>query len=378
MRKSISPFNETRKMKVLLAAHIGYPWGGVSQKYSDLLNSSLPKKIELTFFESSPNIKAYSQTGALSLQNIFAFIRMFLNYFVVIVRLKPSIVQIASAWGNSFLKHSILVIVAKLSGSKVIFAPHCSISVFVPKSKISLLWMKFILNMCDGLLVLSSEWMQIKDIASKPKVIFLKNSINISKLINLKRRKTIQNEKVQVIYLGHIGKEKGTIDLIRAVEILTKKEMPIFEVLIYGEDLHPGELNDARELTKSLGVENFIKIMTPVFGEAKLAALQNADIFILPSHHEGMPISILEAMAAGLPVIATRVGGIPDLIENDKNGILVNSQSPAELADAMITLIEKEELRYSFGLAGRRKACEDHDIEIYGDRLIEFYRLVDK
>jgi glycosyltransferase involved in cell wall biosynthesis len=113
--------------------------------------------------------------------------------------------------------------------------------------------------------------------------------------------------------------------------------------------------------------------MRPVFDDKKIEVFRNADILVLPSHHEGLPISVIEAMAAGLPVIATNIGGLPDLIDDHINGILVNSKVPADLATAMIKLIKDEKLRYCFGCMGRKKACENHDVEKYVDHLIQFY-----
>jgi hypothetical protein len=140
----------SKNIKVLLVAHIGFPWGGVSQRYSDLLDSSLSERVDLIFFESSPNKRSISSTGHLNSQNIIGFFAVTVQYIMQLFKQNPSIVHIASAFGYSFTKNSILIIIAKLMGLKVILAPHCSISVFIPKSKISFRWMKYVLNKCDG------------------------------------------------------------------------------------------------------------------------------------------------------------------------------------------------------------------------------------
>lgn len=365
-----------QKLKVMLVTHIGFPWGGPTQRYFDLLESSLSLKTDLTFFESSPNKKSFSGAGSLNSENILNFFAVCTKFIRTLFRVKPSIVHIASTYGYSFVKHSILILIAKLGGSKVILAPHCSISVFIPKSKLFYRWMEFILNRCDGMIVLSSEWLEIKEITHKSKIILLKNSINLANYLELERSRKKQNEKVRIIFLGHIGIEKGIVDLIQAVKFLHDKGISGFEVGIYGEDLHPGELEQAKELVKSLELDNLILFYKPIFGDKKVEVFRDADIFMLPSHHEGLPISVIEAMAAGLPVIATRVGGIPDLIDNSKSGILVNSKTPLDLANAMITLIDNEQLRNSYGLEGRKKASENHDVENYVERLVSFYQEV--
>jgi glycosyltransferase involved in cell wall biosynthesis len=363
-------------MKVLLVAHTGYPWGGVSQIYTDLLETELLQKVDLAFFESSPNKRSFSSTGSINRQNIFGFLIVCINYIKVIFHEKPSIVHIASAYGFSFLKHSFLIIIAKLWGCKVILAPHCSISVFIPKSKVFFLWMKFVLNLCDGLIVLSGEWLRIKEIAPNPKIFLLKNAINLQKYLELIRSIKKQNEKVGIIYLGHIGSEKGIMDLIQAVKTINMRAIIGFELWIYGEDLHPGEIDDAKELAESLIIDSYIIFSEPVFGDKKLKVFQEADIYVLPSYHEGMPISIIEAMGAGLAIIATNVGGIPDLIEDGRTGLLVPPGDVDKLANALIKLITEPDLRLEMGLAGRSKAIMNNDIEKYAIDLFAVYKNV--
>jgi len=234
--------------------------------------------------------------------------------------------------------------------------------------------MQFILSQCDAIIVLSSEWFAIREFTTKPKIILLTNSINLTSYLALDRSLNLASEEVHFIYLGHIGFDKGILDLIQAVQVLNKKGVQGFKVFLYGEDLYPGELISAKNLVKSLLVDDLIIFYEPVFGVKKMEVYKNADIFLLPSHHEGLPISIIEAMASGLPVIATCVGGIPDLVNDAKNGILVNSQSPLELADAMKLLIENKQLRYSYGDEGRKIASERHDVEKYVDQLVELYQ----
>ncbi len=360
-------------MNVMLVSHIGYPWGGVSQRYSDLLESSLPKKIDLTFFESSPNIISFASTGKFNLYNLFNFFRISVKFFLILLKKRPFLVHIASAYGLSFLKNSVLVMIAKLAGCKVILAPHCSLSVFLPRNRLLYLWMRFVLSHCDGLLVLSKEWLGIQEVSPRLRVQLLGNAIDLSSYVGLDRSINQNGIKSRILFMGHIGVEKGVVDLINAVKIIVDNGLTGFEVSMYGESSRPGELQSSQDLVARLSLEDTIRFLCPVFGEQKIAAFQEADIFVLPSYHEGMPISIIEAMASALPVVATRVGGIPDLIENEKNGILVETSSPGALAAALTTLIEDQILRYTYGMAGRKRAIKNHDMQSYADQLLDFY-----
>jgi glycosyltransferase involved in cell wall biosynthesis len=87
------------------------------------------------------------------------------------------------------------------------------------------------------------------------------------------------------------------------------------------------------------------------------------DLFVLPSHTEGLPLTVLEAMAAGKPVVGTTVGGIPEAVRHGETGLLVPPQEPGRLAEAVITLLKDPVLATSMGEAGRTRAQEVFSLE---------------
>jgi glycosyltransferase involved in cell wall biosynthesis len=102
--------------------------------------------------------------------------------------------------------------------------------------------------------------------------------------------------------------------------------------------------------------------------------LDEADLFLLPSHAEGLPVSMLEAMAAGLPVIVTPVGGIPEAIQDGRNGLLAQPRNPEELAAAIRRLLTDEGLRSRLGQRARQTVREHFDIGVAVGRLRTIYR----
>ena len=96
------------------------------------------------------------------------------------------------------------------------------------------------------------------------------------------------------------------------------------------------------------------------------------DVFVLSSRHEGLPISLLEAMAVGRPVVATRAGGIPEVLTDGRDGLVVPSGDPMALADAVLRLLRDAALRERLGLAARRRAA-DFDIRAAVRRQEEVY-----
>ena len=102
--------------------------------------------------------------------------------------------------------------------------------------------------------------------------------------------------------------------------------------------------------------------------------LSAADIFALPSHNEGLPIVILEAMACGLPVIGTRVGGIPEEIENEKNGILIDKGDSAALSRAIQYLIYDKENAKKMGSIGREIVKEKFSWQQNVEKVVKIYK----
>jgi glycosyltransferase involved in cell wall biosynthesis len=147
-------------------------------------------------------------------------------------------------------------------------------------------------------------------------------------------------------------------------------------VNLYGEGAREGDAQRISAYADELELSGMVKIHAPVYDEAKIAALAQADLFLLPSHHEGMPLSILEGMAAGLPVVATRVGGIVDQVVEGQTGFLVPPEAPDDLARAMEGLIEDRDLRLRQGMAGRERACQHFDIQIKAKALLAFFEAV--
>ena len=97
--------------------------------------------------------------------------------------------------------------------------------------------------------------------------------------------------------------------------------------------------------TSDAGLEGSIHVRSAVTGAEKIELFRSADIFVYPSYHEGMPMAVIEAMACGLPIIATQVGGLPDLVCPPLNGLLVPAGRPDQLAEAICQLVADPQLR---------------------------------
>nr|RIY01666.1 glycosyltransferase family 1 protein [Deinococcus sp. RM] len=173
---------------------------------------------------------------------------------------------------------------------------------------------------------------------------------------------------VKLIGLGRIGKRKGVYDLIDAVALIKEEVRKSIKIVWHGD----GEIREANEYALSRGVEHHFDFKSWIGDTEKKNLLKSADIFVLPSYDEGLPMALLEAMSYSIPVITTNVGGIPEVISSGTEGILLTPGDIISLKVAIEDLAKNRDLRQSMGENGRR-ASEQLDITSYMLRIRNIY-----
>lgn len=155
-----------------------------------------------------------------------------------------------------------------------------------------------------------------------------------------------------IIFVGGLHPVKGVQYLIEAMAIV-HLEMPDVKLVIVGDGVERARLE---ELAERLNLNGCIQFAGQVPQESIPRLMHQADVFVLSSLSEGLPVVLLEAMAAGLSIVATNVGGIPDIVEEGVNGYLVNAKNPDELADRLLVLLQNDEIREEISANNREKA----------------------
>ncbi len=168
---------------------------------------------------------------------------------------------------------------------------------------------------------------------------------------------------VRISCIGELGARKGTPQLIDALGLLAKRDG--WKATIAGN----GDVDGSRARARSLGLADLVEIPGWIDAAGVKALLDQTDILVLPSFAEGLPMAILEGFAHGIAVVATPVGAIPEVIDHERNGLIVPVGDVDALADAMRRLIERPELRFRLGEAARRDHADRYDINIFVTRL---------
>ena len=184
-----------------------------------------------------------------------------------------------------------------------------------------------------------------------------------------------ESEPPVALYVGTLSRRKGMHDLVTALERLRDRgvELPL-DVVGGGHEVGEQEAAELRARITDSGLPVRLRGSLPPVEVAR--ALQEAQLFVLPSHWEGQPIAILEAMASGLPVVVTAVGANPDVVRDGVDGRVVPSHDAAALADALEELVRDPAARARMGANARARAEEGYDLPVLGLRMLAEYRAV--
>ncbi len=161
-------------------------------------------------------------------------------------------------------------------------------------------------------------------------------------------------DKTIALYAGYLTKRKGVYDLIEAIYKVQKK-CPDLLLVMCGAGPEETAL---RRLIREKGIENIVHMAGEVEPEQMSKWMQASDLFVLASHTEGMPNVVTEAMACGLPVVATAVGGLPGAVGDCEGAILVPPENVDDLEKAIIKVINDNQLRANMQIAARKRAEE--------------------
>ncbi|SOD75197.1 glycosyltransferase involved in cell wall bisynthesis [Jatrophihabitans sp. GAS493] len=177
--------------------------------------------------------------------------------------------------------------------------------------------------------------------------------------------------RVTAVFLGRFGRRKGIYDLLAAAAALPPQVLDRLEIVAAGD----GEVDEVRAQVTALGLGDVVQIRSWLSPQRRDELLEEAEILLLPSYYEGLPMALLEGMAFRLAPVVTPVGGIAEVISDGVNGLLVAPGDHLGIADAIQRLVEDESLRGQLADAARRTA-HDYALDGWMHRLVALWREV--
>ena len=178
-----------------------------------------------------------------------------------------------------------------------------------------------------------------------------------------------RNEVKSLFCSGRLAPEKGQMILIKALKLLLKGGRRL-ELRLAGNGPSKQKL---QALVNELELNDQVHFLGFLREEEVINELHNSDLFVLASFVEGVPVSVMEAMALGVPVIATNVGGTSELVESGNTGVLVRPSDPGALAQAIIAMMDDYEFRKRIADRGRQKIEDEFDVDKESERLKTYF-----
>jgi len=224
------------------------------------------------------------------------------------------------------------------------------------------------LQRANVLIALSSQWRNffVDECEMSPaKVTVLPNPVRW----NAEPPNRAGRSHVQFLSLGRLSERKGSYDLVKAFASLPADLRARARLVLAGD----GDVEAVRQLAAPLG--DSVRVLSWIDSAERDRLLDDSDVFVLPSRAEGLPMAMLEAMAAGLPAIVTPVGGIPDVLTHGAEGLLVEPGRIDQISGAMVRMLADESERLASGRRAHARA-RLFDVHTYAGRLAELYQRI--
>jgi glycosyltransferase involved in cell wall biosynthesis len=373
--------------KILIIAPLPPPYNGQSIASETLVKS----KISELYNVRTINIGSEGRTGKsgqFEFGRMLQIIKYTLQLFYELVAYKPDLVYITIAQSTlGFLRDFVFIFLISSFKKKCVIHLHGGNfrNFYENSPRFLKSAIRYSLRRVDKVIVLTESLKAIFNGLVEPKKLRViyncvqdeyipsQNEIDLKLQKIAKRRKS---DVFKVLYLSNLIPSKGYFDVLQASKIIQKKQLPI-NFLFAGAWMDQKEKKNAEKFVNKNSLKN-VKFLGVITGKSKKELLLECDIFTLPTYYynEGLPISILEAMAAGLTIITTNYRGISSVVTEGDNGFFVHAKSPLEIAEKIIQIYENPDLQLSIAENNFKKAIAKFTKEKYEQSFINLFEEV--
>ena len=296
------------------------------------------------YFEVFKFIASHRNGSVLSKVSIFLI--NLIKYFSILVTDKNiKIIHIHGASYGSFYRKFVVFIIGKyIFRKKIIYHIHGGgFKVFYSKCNgLSKRLIKTLFGNADIVICLSHSWIEYyKQTFKIKRAVILPNIIDYP----VKFMPAAKTGVVTFLFLGLISAAKGIFDLIEVIAKNKEKYRNRIKLLIGGN----GEVQYLKEFIKKYDIDDIVEYLGWISNVKKAEVLNNSSVYVLPSYNEGLPISILESMSYGKPIISTNVGGIPEIVKDRRNGLLITPGDLKEIEMAVDYFLANPDLIDEYG-----------------------------
>lgn len=337
-----------------------------------LLHSSLADRFQLIHLDTSDR-RPMDNSERLDFTNVYLALLHGLRFWMLLIARRPRIVYVPiSQNALGFVRDSLFMVPARWLGARLVIHLHGGWFDRFYKSANPLLRMlvRYCMARVDLAIVLHERFRDIfGELLPASRVRVVENGIEDDFAGYRAARNSVERERLRVLFISLLVESKGFIDLLHAVPAVVS-EIPDVEFFFIGDGTGYPEFERARSWVVERRLESHVKFLGPKWGEEKKQAFLNADVLAFPTwyQYEGQPRVVIEAMAAGLPVVTTRHGAIEDTLGED-GAVYVCPRNPEDLAGKLIALLKDPARRTAMGRRNRMRFVERYTVEHFATNL---------
>lgn len=373
---------DTRSKRILMVGPLPPTVGGITTFMTGIMESNLKHKYQFfSFGTERPTFRLVKEVNDYTLmfrmglecliKSVASTIFHLLSFPIVLAVDRPNLIHINSSTYWSFWENVVYILISKLFFKKTLVHIHGGLfeEFYNRSNSLGKFMIKLGLCLSDEVIVLSQNWREFfESFIPKKKVFVLPNFVDLSKYGSKKEENERENS-LNVLFVGGVGaKTKGIYDVFKAIPLVLKEFKNICFVLVACTNVKKPDF-----ISKRPEIFSHIKFLDYVYDDKKIDVFNDSDIFVLPSYSEGLPITMLEAMACGLPIIATSVGGVPEVIADKENGFLIETGNHEALAEKIIILAKDGKLRQIMATNNVNKIRKQYDLKVVTEELDGLY-----
>lgn len=352
------------KKRILVVGSSLMDKGGIVSVMKNIENSCLKESYEFI------HIETYITTTTFKKINLF--FQAILNFIFKCLKGEGfKVIHIHMSYRGSFYRKAIIILIAHLFNKKIILHIHgsCFKEFYSSLNSLNKNFCKIILNSVDSVIVLSNSWKDYFSLITEDitKIRVIRNCVSLPKYSPSKK----MNKEITFLFLGRMQERKGVYNFLKAlIEIIDKNKDINIKVHLAGD----GEVEVVKKIIVENSLEHIVNVHGWIDGTEKQKLLETSDILILPSYNEGLPVALLEGMSYGIPVISTNVGGIPELIKNQYNGLLIPPGNVQEIKKSIEFYLANPNLISEHGKNARETIMKHYEINREMIKLDKIYK----
>lgn len=357
-----------RPIRVLLASPLPPPPGGIATWTTRMLAVSTPLDI-LRFHMDISSHTLVHYTAAIGLDRVWRHGCIASRFLCSSFRIRPDVVHLTTSYDAAFSRDRVFIAWSRMLGAVVVLNIRGGDfeRFYRGKEPAGQQRIRAVLKRCAAVVAVTSETANFLSQLCLRNVRIIPNAIDV-----LPFRATPPRRPRRWLFVGWILPVKGLIELLEALRAFPDATLTIVGPFVDQDGRSSSELFEAT--CSRLGVRERVRLLPEMSSDQVRPMYREHDLFIFPTHREGFPNVLLEAMEAGLPIVATSVGGIPDMIEHGKQGLLVQPHSAAQVEHAIRTLDEDPLFAARLGLAARQRVVERYAVDQIAEAWHGLYR----